>query len=107
MGHGQGHFAKMGFSNCWIPTSAVTMIWYEYGHQDQGHFGVKVIPESNGMCSNFYLEAASGPSTDSILVISAIKVMPAIVPSHYVRVWPCEKFHVFVINNNNIHNIML
>ena len=46
----------------------MNIIWYEYGHQGQNHFEVKVIPESNFKCFDFYLEAGSGPSTGCILV---------------------------------------
>ena len=36
--------------------------------QGQCHFEVKVIPESNCKCLDFYPEAGDGPSTECILV---------------------------------------
>ena len=93
----QGHwvkakvtFGKMRFLNCWIPNSfAVTVLWYEYGHQGQGHLKVKVIPKSNCKRFDFSLEVGSGPSIECILVCVYIaannkkQMFALLIPKHY------------------------
>ena len=64
MGEGQGHFGKISYYGYQTSnTFAVTNIWHRYGHQDKGHLKVKIFPESNCKCFNFYQEAGSRPST--------------------------------------------
>ena len=47
MGQGQGHFGKMGYSDCQTPNSfAMINIWHYYGHQSQSHLEVKIIVSS-------------------------------------------------------------
>ena len=50
-------------------------LWYSQGHlgqghpsQGQGHFNVKVIPELNCKCLDFYHEVGGWLSTECILV---------------------------------------
>ena len=69
MSLGQSHLGKNWLLDGWTSNSfVVTNLWYYYGHQGQGHPKVKLIPESNYRCLDFYEKGCGESSTECILV---------------------------------------
>ena len=53
--------------------------------QGQGHFKVKVIPESNGKCLDFYPEEGGEPPTECILVLDYFDIS-SLISVHITKI---------------------